>query len=158
MLNLRLERFTSSTLGTLGLLFIENKFECFTCEDPFQAVKIPGKTRIPASKYWISLKPKGSSRMDVRYTQQFGSMHEGMLELQNVPNFTGVLIHIGNTPADTEGCILIGSSVNGLGGLSVLSSAHAYENFYPKLLKAFKDHSQEIQGLVAIEIVDRDRT
>lgn len=151
-MKLVLERFTSNPQSTLGLLFADNVFQCFTCEDAFHETKISGGTRVSSGEFEILLKPLGTSRLDTRYTQQFGSLHEGMLELQNVPNFTGVLIHVGNTSKDTEGCILVGVSANGLGGLSVLSSVTAYTTLYPKILAALKANIR-----VTITIVDRDR-
>lgn len=146
---LRLERFASNMYSTIGLLFVDGKFACFTCEDAFHEVKIPGATRIPQGTYKLRLKPVGSSRMDTHYIQQFGSVHEGMVELVDVPNYTGVLIHIGNTSKDTEGCILVGAGANALGALSCISSVSAYSNLYPRLRDAIK------AGVAAIEIVDR---
>lgn len=150
-MHLKLERFASNAYSTIGILFVDGKFACFTCEDAFHETKIPGSTRIPQGTYRLRLKPIGSSRMDAHYIQQFGSIHEGMVELASVPNFTGVLIHIGNTSKDTEGCILVGAGANALGALSCISSVSAYSNLYPKLRDAVK------AGTASMEITDRDR-
>ena len=50
--------------------------------------------------------------------------------LDNVPGYSGVLIHVGNTAADTEGCLLLGyNKVKG----QVLNSKVAFEKVYNKL-------------------------
>jgi hypothetical protein len=53
--------------------------------------------------------------------------------LINVPAFEGVLIHIGNTPKDTEGCILVGE--NKVVG-QVLNSTQTFRRLYDILKKA----------------------
>ncbi len=84
---------------TIGRMYIDGKYFCDTLEDTVRApgVKIPGKTAIPAGKYKIKLAE---------------SLHfkKLMPRLENVPGFTGVLIHSGNTAEDTEGCILVGKN------------------------------------------------
>jgi hypothetical protein len=47
--------------------------------------------------------------------------------LLNVPVFEGVLIHIGNTARDTEGCILVGRNTK-VG--KVLESAATFRKLY----------------------------
>lgn len=131
--------------ATIGKLFIDGKEECWTLEDTFKLKKIYGQTRIPSGSYKIRVRNFG--RIHEKYKQKF-DFHKGTLELLNVPNFSDILIHIGNTDKDTEGCILLGKwlTVNNTLAYSTL----AYEQFYKKvILLAQKE-------LLAIIIKDYD--
>jgi hypothetical protein len=75
----------------------------FVIEDGKRVIKEHGKTRIPAGRYQI--KPRYSGRHYEQYTRRFG--HKCTYQIMNVPGFQFIMIHIGNTPKDTEGCLLI---------------------------------------------------
>ena len=104
-MNLRLIREPSRGGATLGVLFLDQVFQCFTVEDeirevhgqPVAAWKVPGRTAIPQGRYHIAL----------THSQRFGRV---LPLLDAVPGFTGIRIHPGNTAEDTEGCILPGTS------------------------------------------------
>lgn len=133
---LNLISFSTDPISTLSALLIDGKFECYALEDTFHHVKIPGHTRIPEGLYNIQLRQEGS--MDAEYRQRFGSMHRGMLWLMDVPNFKWVYIHCGNTPKDTEGCILVGDNVlnNQIQRPWCGASESAYTRFYPRIVSA----------------------
>jgi hypothetical protein len=57
-----------------------------------------------------------------------------MPHILNVPNFTGVRIHAGNTSAHTDGCILLGTTWSGKDFIG--NSRTAYKKFFDKLKKA----------------------
>lgn len=85
---------------TEGELFLGEKKLCDTLEDRVREIrsprdKIAGYTAIPAGKYRVLWTYSNKFK---RYTP----------ELQQVPWFTAIRIHAGNTPADTGGCILVG--------------------------------------------------
>jgi hypothetical protein len=96
-MQLLLQRAASSANSTIGELFINGKHECYTLEDVVRPVKLAGVTAIPAGDYEVV----------ITYSERFKCP---MPLLLNVPNYSGVRIHVGNYPANTEGCILVGQS------------------------------------------------
>lgn len=92
---LRLQREPSRHGATLGSLYLDNVWQCFTLEDEIRDEKIPGRTAIPAGRYPVVLTP----------SRRF---HRVLPLLRNVPNFDGIRIHAGNVIADTAGCVLVG--------------------------------------------------
>ena len=82
---------------TIGKLYIDGHYFCDTLEDTIRPAnkKIAGKTAIPAGNY----------KVVKSYSPRFKKI---LPEILNVPNFTGVRIHAGNTAKDTDGCVLLG--------------------------------------------------
>jgi hypothetical protein len=81
---------------TSGYLAVNGTIQAYTLELPWQGNK-PLISSIPSGTY------KGVLRYD--HTDQW------RIELQGVPGRTVVEIHTGNTPDDSEGCILVGKEL-----------------------------------------------
>tara|TARA_R100000388_G_C7241412_1_gene161703 strand:+ start:2288 stop:2764 length:477 start_codon:yes stop_codon:yes gene_type:complete len=113
---LKLYRFSSQKESTLGLLYLENDetnqkdFLCFVLEDEKRAIKVYGETRIPEGTYQIKYRKEGGYHN--KYTKRFEGIHRGMLEISDVPGFTYILLHCGNSDNDTDGCLLVGNVVS----------------------------------------------
>jgi hypothetical protein len=126
------------TWDTLGLLFLDGIFVCFTLEDRYREKKIPSSTRIPSGTFNLTLRTYG--RHHEKYLLDYSKdWHKGMILLEHVPGFTDILVHIGNTAGDTEGCILVGSGIGVFRQdkpLTVLSSTVAYTTIYPLIRDA----------------------
>jgi hypothetical protein len=154
-MKLEVQRFSSQSNSTLGMLFDVTgtpKFLCYTLEDEFREVKVSGETRIPSGTYNITLRTEGG--FNTRYTEKFGAdFNKGMLWVRDVPNFEYILIHIGNTDLDSSGCLLVGDSQtqnitkNGFIG----SSTDAYKRVYPQIADVLVNG-----GEVCITYVDYD--
>jgi hypothetical protein len=107
-----LQRIKYNETATIGDLLIDGAPFCHTLEDkdrdllktmPLTDIaqkKIHGKTAIPKGKYEVAL----------TFSNRFQKV---MPQLLDVPGFAGIRIHAGNTSADTEGCILVGSKATG---------------------------------------------
>ena len=125
--------------ATNGMLFVDGVFECFTLEDQVrEGSKVMKETAIPLGEYEIKYRNIGG--YDSKYRARYGTdWHNGMLELQDVPNFTYILIHTGNTDEHTAGCLLVGETQQdldkGKDGF-VGGSGDAYKKFYPKVRDA----------------------
>lgn len=99
-MHLRLDRIEFYDHSTIGKLYVDGKFECFTLEDRDRLreglPKVYGETAIPVGTYRITLE----------YSPRFKVI---LPRLHNVPQFEGVLIHSGNRAEHTDGCILSGT-------------------------------------------------
>jgi hypothetical protein len=84
---------------TIGRLYIDDVYYCDTLEDRVRDFekdgKVFGQTAIPQGIYDLKLS----------MSPRFGRL---LPEILNVPHFTGIRIHRGNTHFDTHGCILVG--------------------------------------------------
>jgi hypothetical protein len=99
---LRLKRDPPSALSTIGELFINDVWECYTLEDVDRflekgGIKIPGETAIPRGEYEILLD----------WSDRFKCL---MFRLVDVPQFTGIRFHAGNISVNTDGCLLPGQT------------------------------------------------
>jgi hypothetical protein len=122
------------TDATNGLLFIDGIFECYTLEDQYQAVKVMHETCIPEGTYDIKLRKTGG--FHAKYSERYKNAHYGMLHIQDVPNFTYILIHTGNTDEHTSGCLIVGETQQDLEVSKdgfIGSSTVAYKKMYAKV-------------------------
>jgi len=133
-----LARVRSTPDSTLGAISIDGWPRiAWTLEDGHHVPKIPGQTRIPAGTYPVTLRTEGGAH--ARYLTRFGAdFHKGMLWLGGVPDFRFVLIHCGNTVADTEGCILVGLTYSFFENraFTLGKSEAAYRLFYIRVREA----------------------
>ena len=107
-MKLTLTRFHFDADFTVGKLFVDDKFECYTLEDTQREIA----TR-PVSEWKIQDRtaiPKGTYELVVTFSNRF---RKPLPLLRNVPGFSGVRIHSGNSSANTEGCILVGKTWSG---------------------------------------------
>ena len=122
--------------ATNGLLFVNGIFENYTLEDQYQAVKVMHETCIPEGTYDIKFRTVGG--FHEKYKKKYGNSHYGMLHLQDVPNFTYILIQAGNTDEHTSGCLIVGETQQDLDISDdgfVGHSGKAYVKLYNKMAK-----------------------
>lgn len=126
---------------TISKLFIDGQYFCDTVEDCDRGLtdnmsleeimhkKVYGETAIPKGTYKITLDIISSKFKE----KSWAKFCDGKLpRLLNVKGFEGVLIHVGNTPKDSLGCILVGK--NTIKG-QVTNSTETFKNLYNKLLE-----------------------
>jgi hypothetical protein len=116
---IEVKRFEFKDTHTVGKMYVDGVYECYTLEDAVRnCTKVIGKTAIPIGTYKLIIDASTRFKQD-------------MPHILDVPDFTGVRIHAGNTSADTDGCILLGSSWTGKDFIG--NSKIAYKKFFDKL-------------------------
>lgn len=131
-MQLKVLRQQYTTQSTIGSLFIDGRFECFTLEDMVRPTKVFGETAIPAGRY----------RVVVTFSPTF---KRRLPLLVDVPQYSGVRIHPGNTKRDTLGCLLVGQ---GKAVDAISASRAAFAALMPKIEAAAAKEE------VILEVVD----
>lgn len=139
-MNITVTREPSKQGSTIGSLAIDGVRLCYTLEDEVREVpsrpvaewKVQNTTAIPRGRYAVIINHSG----------RFDRL---MPLLVDVPGFSGVRIHSGNTAADTDGCILLGFLKE---GNLLLNSRNAFNEFFAQLSAALAKEEQAFVTVV----------
>ena len=148
---IKIVRYSTGEDDTLGKLYINNELYCYTLEDQYRATAVSRETRIPAGEYEVLFRKVGG--MNDTYTVKYPDIHKGMLWLHNVPGFQYILIHIGNSEADTKGSILVGSHVVGENNTQKARQITGSKDAYYKVYPIVAAHLEK-GGKVTVKIVE----
>lgn len=146
-MKLLLKRIYKGLKYTIGKLYINGVYFCDTLEDPdrglifnmslseIEKIKVYGDTAIPTGTYPIVMNVISPKFKDRYWAKPYGGIVPRLKD-GTVPGYLGVLIHVGNKPADTLGCILVGKN-NVVG--QVTESANTYYKLMDILLETKED-------------------
>jgi hypothetical protein len=140
--------------STQGWLFEKEDpkgFRCHTLEDEGRAIKVVGETRIPAGFYPLRIWNNAQNPNEwvlshrAKYNAPGEDWFKFPIEISNVPNFAGVLIHTGTDRSHTEGCLLLDDTMgnnsidaDNQGARSLQAVKRFYDKFYPMLERGEK--------------------
>lgn len=127
MIELRRIKYTDKSVQ--GELYIDGALVAYTLENAWKKNK-KRVSCIPSGEYKLIFDDAG--RFNDRYGHQ-------VVKLDDVPDRSEILIHKGNYPKDTQGCILVGSSA---GDDAVWSSSKAYDRVYKKISQKIIDNNK----------------
>lgn len=124
-MKIEVNRIFKASNYTIGELSVNNNYVCDTLEDKVRVdgEKVYAETAIPTGTYTLVLS----------YSNRFKKV---MPEILNVPNFSGIRIHCGNSSKDTEGCLLVGKW-DGKTENWISDSKNSYNKLYSLLEEAF---------------------
>ena len=101
-MEITIKRIYFNEQSTIGALQVNGEYLMDTLEP--KAInwqvekKVMGETAIPEGRYRLRMRHSAHYRCDMPF-------------LEDVPYFTGIMIHTGNTVKDTRGCILVGKNL-----------------------------------------------
>lgn len=159
---LKVLRYNLKPDWTLGKLLVLDKQEGFTIEDEIRGIKVKGETAVPYGKYLLGYRQSPKFSSSFLYSPSLNVLIEpkeqrlyptvkdfkphNLIWIKDIPNFEYVLLHWGNTDDDTEGCLIVGSSIGVIKGQeAVLGSKVFYKQLYPKIYPSIEKGEQYIE-------------
>lgn len=149
-MDIKVKRIFKGDKYTIGNLYINDKFVCDTIEDVDRGLKqnmdnseilqlkVQDQTAIPTGKYKVTLSVQSPSFSKKPYYLNFCNGY--LPRLENVPGFSGILIHRGVDQNHSSGCIIVGyNTIKG----KVTNSQKAFETVY-SMLKEADDNEENI--------------
>lgn len=149
-MDIKVKRIFKGDKYTIGNLYINDKFVCDTIEDvdrglkqnmdntEISKLKIQDQTAIPTGRYKVTLSVQSPSFSKKPYYLNFCNGY--LPRLENVPGFSGILIHRGVDQNHSSGCIIVGyNTIKG----KVTNSQKAFETVY-NMLKEADDNEENI--------------
>ena len=129
---IKILRYSPTNESTLGLLFINDSWFCYTLENGLMQKYIPDGIYDLIINYDVT-------PLTEKYRKKF-TWFENHIEISNVLGINNAYLHIGNKESDTDACVLLGNSVNNntcdYGFLG--NSTPAFELFYFKIFPLLK--------------------
>lgn len=135
MQNWVLQREPTKNDATFGQLYVDGYAICRTLEDTVREVpgvpviewKVPKQTAIPSGRYRLSFED----------SPHFGP---NTITINDVPGFELIRMHGGNKVTDTEGCVLVGKTLDRYAGtISGAKTAGVLEQCKNYLTKGLND-------------------
>lgn len=137
-MDFELLRYNHDKESSQGLLAVDDDFKAFTLEDERREQKVSGDTRIPEGRYKVGIR-KELTPLTKKYRGMY-PWFEYHIEIQGIPNFRYVYIHVGNDEGHTEACVLIADTAmndpndySGRQWQSAQAFARFYQAVYPRL-------------------------
>jgi hypothetical protein len=139
-MELKLERRFLKAGYTIGALSVNGEYFCDTLEDTdrglsqsmtledIRKIKIPHETAIPTGIYKVIVNMSPTKK-------------RVLPRLLDVPGFSGILIHRGNTKNDSSGCILVGENK----GKGKVINSTVYEKQLVEILTEAQEKGEEIR-------------
>ena len=134
-MKIKILRYSIQDQSTLGILTIDNKFQCYTLEN--------SQTLIKEGIYNIKYRKEGL--FNSKYEKRF-KFHKGMLEIKNIKDRLYILIHTGNEANHSKGCILVGNNANNnlIKKGFIEDSTNAYVRIYNIISEALNNKEEVI--------------
>lgn len=130
-MKLTLVRINYNDKTTIGRLYINNEFFCYTLEDRVRpkGVKVYSETAIPSGIY----------KVIVSYSPKFKKL---LPEILNVPMFSGIRMHGGLNANSSAGCVILAKEL--------VDENNVRGNMTEELIKKLQSKKEEH----SIEIID----
>jgi hypothetical protein len=159
-LNYILQRYSDNRESTIGLMFKKIQKGAtwalhllgYSLEDEYRPEKVAKDTRIAAGIYDLVIQEL-TTPLTLKYRAKY-NWFENHIMIKNVPNFTGVYIHVGNNDDHTDACVLMGDNVNNnsIGNGEITNSTNCFRRFYKECYEHLK-----AGGKASIEIRDESK-